>query len=266
MRRSTLSFLLCSVAAACILPTAACSGGDIAVGKTSQSEQELKKRMDGTATGNGQTCSWEGTVGYDVATGQTTSTPAANGPYSVGQAFKSVDGCNDCSCSALGIMCTMRACAPGSSSGSSGNTVDPGGPGCTLEAMVCPDGSAVGRTGPNCTFAPCPSANACTEEAKGCPDGSTVVRTGPNCEFAPCPAECTNEQCGPAPGMPNYLCSDGVTTAGPGPCVRTNGVCGWKIISCPSDGVACPADAKLCPDGSYVSRTGPNCTFAACPQ
>jgi len=27
---------------------------------------------------------------------------------------------------------------------------------CTMEAMLCPDGSAVGRTGPNCEFAPCP--------------------------------------------------------------------------------------------------------------
>lgn len=26
---------------------------------------------------------------------------------------------------------------------------------CTLEAKLCPDGSAVGRTGPNCEFAPC---------------------------------------------------------------------------------------------------------------
>lgn len=29
---------------------------------------------------------------------------------------------------------------------------------------------------------------ACTEEAKICPDGSAVGRTGPNCEFAECPA------------------------------------------------------------------------------
>ncbi|MDO9231272.1 MAG: hypothetical protein Q7U36_02180 [bacterium] len=28
---------------------------------------------------------------------------------------------------------------------------------------------------------------ACTEEAKICPDGSAVSRTAPNCEFAPCP-------------------------------------------------------------------------------
>lgn len=27
---------------------------------------------------------------------------------------------------------------------------------CTMEAKICPDGSSVGRTGPNCEFAPCP--------------------------------------------------------------------------------------------------------------
>lgn len=28
---------------------------------------------------------------------------------------------------------------------------------CTADALICPDGSAVGRTGPNCEFAPCPT-------------------------------------------------------------------------------------------------------------
>lgn len=27
---------------------------------------------------------------------------------------------------------------------------------CTMEAKICPDGSAVGRVGPQCEFAPCP--------------------------------------------------------------------------------------------------------------
>ena len=27
---------------------------------------------------------------------------------------------------------------------------------CTMDAKICPDGTAVGRTGPNCEFAPCP--------------------------------------------------------------------------------------------------------------
>ena len=30
---------------------------------------------------------------------------------------------------------------------------------------------------------------ACTEEAKVCPDGSSVGRQGPDCEFAACPGE-----------------------------------------------------------------------------
>ena len=32
-----------------------------------------------------------------------------------------------------------------------------------------------------------------------------------------------------------------------------------------SANLVCTQDAKLCPDGSFVSRSGPNCEFAACP-
>ena len=41
------------------------------------------------------------------------------------------------------------------------------------------------------TPAPPPNSNgvACTQEALMCPDGSFVGRTGPNCEFSPCPGE-----------------------------------------------------------------------------
>ncbi len=34
---------------------------------------------------------------------------------------------------------------------------------------------------------PAPGARACTDEARLCPDGSAVGRVGPNCEFAQCP-------------------------------------------------------------------------------
>lgn len=37
-----------------------------------------------------------------------------------------------------------------------------------------------------------PQGLACTEEAKICPDGSAVGRTGPKCEFAACPETKTN--------------------------------------------------------------------------
>lgn len=40
----------------------------------------------------------------------------------------------------------------------------------------------------------------------------------------------------------------------------------WYWQSQKEKPTACTQDAKLCPDGSYVSRTGPNCEFAACPE
>ncbi len=39
----------------------------------------------------------------------------------------------------------------------------------------------------NVRVAQAPTEQACTQEAKLCPDGSAVGRTGPNCEFAECP-------------------------------------------------------------------------------
>lgn len=36
-----------------------------------------------------------------------------------------------------------------------------------------------------------PKQTACTEEAKLCPDGSSVGRTGPSCDFAACPSDQT---------------------------------------------------------------------------
>jgi hypothetical protein len=39
-----------------------------------------------------------------------------------------------------------------------------------------------------------PQPKACSTEAKICPDGSAVGRTGPNCEFAPCPNQVTQDE------------------------------------------------------------------------
>jgi hypothetical protein len=51
--------------------------------------------------------------------------------------------------------------------------------GCTTEAKICPDGSAVGRTSPNCEFAECPVA---IEEAAGLEtydgEGTTTANSG----------------------------------------------------------------------------------------
>lgn len=64
----------------------------------------------------------------------------------------------------------------------------PGWQACTQEAKVCPDGSAVGRTGPNCEFAACPVVVATTTTEGGgggiLPYNSGVrgtVLLGPTC-------------------------------------------------------------------------------------
>lgn len=47
------------------------------------------------------------------------------------------------------------------------------------------------------------------------------------------------------------------------------GACGPKKDVAPPDpggAVACPEDAQVCDDGSSVSREGPDCEFAACPD
>lgn len=44
-----------------------------------------------------------------------------------------------------------------------------------------------------------PQPVACTMEAKICPDGSSVSRSGPNCEFARCPDGSTPTTQTPAP-------------------------------------------------------------------
>ncbi|HQT83081.1 MAG TPA: hypothetical protein PLW99_02955 [Candidatus Paceibacterota bacterium] len=58
----------------------------------------------------------------------------------------------------------------------------PAGQACSLEAKLCPDGSAVGRVGPDCEFAPCPTA---TTTPSGTPPGTSGVRgtvsLGPTC-------------------------------------------------------------------------------------
>jgi hypothetical protein len=54
-----------------------------------------------------------------------------------------------------------------------------GGPVCTLDAMQCPDGSWVGRSGPDCQFA-CKDTPATTTPDKG----SLQVRLGEQAAFA----------------------------------------------------------------------------------
>ena len=56
-----------------------------------------------------------------------------------------------------------------------------GGKACTQDAKLCPDGSYVGRTGPNCEFTACPSSKTifCGGIAgKACPSGYSCKLDG----------------------------------------------------------------------------------------
>lgn len=61
---------------------------------------------------------------------------------------------------------------------------------------------AIVETNPQPTTPPDEDVVMCTMDAKICPDGSSVGRTGPNCEFAQCPGNATSEICQVAMTMP----------------------------------------------------------------
>ncbi len=60
-----------------------------------------------------------------------------------------------------------------------------------------------------------PRGQACTTEAKLCPDGSAVGRTGPNCEFAECPAVATTTTSGGGSILPYNSGVRGTVSLGP---------------------------------------------------
>lgn len=82
---------------------------------------------------------------------------------------------------------------------------------------------------------------------------------------------CPTSACGPELGMPNYLCPDGKTVAGPtGQCISTKAdpTCHWQVVSCPTPPPP-PADctpqecgpqpmiaSQICSDGGTA---GPVC-------
>lgn len=67
---------------------------------------------------------------------------------------------------------------------------------CTLEAKQCPDGSSVGRTGPNCTFAACPTASATPSATPGTSGIKGKVVLSPTCPVEKNPP---SSACAPKP-------------------------------------------------------------------
>ncbi|MFZ2804468.1 MAG: hypothetical protein WA001_04550 [Patescibacteria group bacterium] len=92
---------------------------------------------------------------------------------------------------------------------------------CTLEAKICPDGSAVGRVGPSCEFAPCPATPKPAPAPVPVP-GPGAQCSGPSDQSCPTGTQCIQD-CGPPvvrDGVPPapYHCVDNVVAKNPRNC------------------------------------------------
>lgn len=95
---------------------------------------------------------------------------------------------------------------------------------CTMDAKICPDGSAVGRTGPNCEFSPCPDpapgVSYCSEQSREI-DACTMIYQ-PVCAMVR--VECVTAPCDPVPQTMGNACSactnDRVISFTQGECVE----------------------------------------------
>lgn len=87
--------------------------------------------------------------------------------YPIGASFPAPDGCNTCACTAQGVLCTAKACAPGGTSpGNPGQPpTQPPAPGCTLNGKHYKSGDSVPSVD-GCNSCGCHEGQiACTEMA-----------------------------------------------------------------------------------------------------
>jgi hypothetical protein len=99
---------------------------------------------------------------------------------------------------------------------------------CTLDAQICPDGSAVGRAGPNCEFAACPDTQktatpteiTCTAEQKSAE--ACIELYAPVC--AAVQIQCVTTPCEPIPKTFSNSCfacaEQSVTSYHEGACIN----------------------------------------------
>ncbi len=176
------------------------------------------------------------------------------------------------------------------------------GEACTTEAKLCPDGSAVARTGPNCEFEPCQVASATTTSSTigigtSVTINGTVIHVRSLVEDSRCPVDVQCIQAGTVRvrAVINASSDDLTFTLSQPQVVGEKTITLVSVIPAlkysaqapqPSDyrftftvastvprvppvssggGRVCTMDAQRCADGSYVSRTGPKCEFAPCP-
>ncbi|MBI2377918.1 MAG: hypothetical protein HYV07_28200 [Deltaproteobacteria bacterium] len=81
------------------------------------------------------------------------------------------------------------------------------------------------------------AGHAC-QDNESCPGASGCHRgecpSEPDPDPDPDPNECAESDCGPALGLPNWVCEDGSAGGPTGRCLRqSDGSCGWEVVWCP---------------------------------
>jgi hypothetical protein len=122
-----------------------------------------------------------------------------------------------------------------------------------LIAATAVVGATAGRGGGEPAATATPAPVACTEEAKLCPDGSAVGRAGPECRFDPCPLE---QGAGVVRGKVTIAPLAPVETPGPGTPIPSASYDGRLVVFTGSGGRYTKSVA-IEPDGTYATWLWP---------
>ena len=134
---------------------------------------------------------------------------------------------------------------------------------CALDAKICPDGTAVGRMGPDCEFAPCPNASVAQPNVPNASQANQSVACG-YCQY-PENGSCVSYQCcADADCGANSSCSGHRCTLRQGcrygnpPCGENeecaNNACALRK-GCAYGNPPCPANAS-CSNNACVLKSG----------
>lgn len=133
----------------------------------------------------------------------------------------------------LGTFC-FGGCAVATDDAGPGEPTVSEGEGLSCAVMLCIEGTVCVEHGKTAKCVK-PKRDRATND----PCATLKCMAGYTCVASEGVASCVNNcdlpgACGPALLMPNTLCDDGVTVAGPtGNCLDYGGQCGWEVISCP---------------------------------
>jgi len=120
---------------------------------------------------------------------------------------------------------------------------------CQRRVNVCRSDSDCRAFSDTCTGCDCRPLSVCQRDPV-CPGPGVQCFVDPcfnkeafcdagRCSLRDARSACAEGSCGPPLGLPNSICPDGTTVAGPtGRCLlNADGTCGWEVISCPDRGI-----------------------------